>query len=247
MPMILVLVDCFTKFGGNQYINSSATGMYEDYIVKEIMPFIDRKYNISCHAVMGHSSGGYGALSLGMHHPDIFEAVASHAGDSAFEYCYLPDFPRALSAFRKAGGPEKWFMDFWQKENKYQDDNDIAALNILGMSAHYSPNEKSVHMGVDFPFNLETGEIAQDVWERWLTLDPVRMVEKYRENLKKLSLIYIDCGIKDEFNMIWGSRMIHSKLKRMRINHRYEEFDGGHRKIGHRYDVSLQAISSELA
>ncbi len=41
-PMILVLLDCFTRFGGNQYINSSATGRYEDYIIKEIVPFIDK-------------------------------------------------------------------------------------------------------------------------------------------------------------------------------------------------------------
>ncbi|HYZ51696.1 MAG TPA: hypothetical protein VE593_12480, partial [Nitrososphaeraceae archaeon] len=43
-PMILVLVDCFTKFGGNQYLNSSATGNYEDYLVNEIIPFVDKNY-----------------------------------------------------------------------------------------------------------------------------------------------------------------------------------------------------------
>ena len=65
-PMILVLVDCFTRFGGNQYINSSATGRYEDYMVKEIVPFVDKNYNTSSRAVFGHSSGGYGSLILGM-------------------------------------------------------------------------------------------------------------------------------------------------------------------------------------
>jgi len=50
-PMILVLLDCFTRFGGNQYINSSATGRYEDYIIDEIVPFIDKNYNTSAHAV----------------------------------------------------------------------------------------------------------------------------------------------------------------------------------------------------
>ena len=39
-PMIVVIPDCFTRFGGNQYINSTATGMYESYITKEIVPFI---------------------------------------------------------------------------------------------------------------------------------------------------------------------------------------------------------------
>lgn len=119
------------------------------------------------------------------------------------------------------------------------------ALSILGMAAHYSPDSKS-ELGVDFPFDLETGEIRQRVWERWLSFDPVRLIESYHESLAKLKLIYLDCGTRDEFNMIWGCRMIHSKLKSMGIEHYYEEFDGGHRKIGHRYDVSLPLIYQKM-
>ena len=99
-PMILVLVDCFTRFGGNQYMNSSATGRYEDYITKEIVPFIDQNYNTSSRSVMGKSSGGYGSLMLGMRNPEVFQGLVDHSGDAAFEYCYLPDFPKALDAFR---------------------------------------------------------------------------------------------------------------------------------------------------
>lgn len=249
-PMILVLVDCFTKFGGSQYINSTATGMYEDYITDEIVRFVDDKYNISNHAIMGHSSGGYGAFVLGMRHPDIFQAIADHSGDSAFEYCYLPDFPKALEVYRRSGGdhgdPKKWFEDFWQKPNKYQDRDDMTALNILGMAAHYSPNPQSPYLGCDFPFDLKTGEINQDVWNRWISSDPTRMVAKYQDNLKKIKLIYIDCGTKDEFNIHLGCRILHSKLQKMGIRHFYEEFPGGHSKISHRYDVSLPMISREL-
>jgi len=251
-PMVLVLVDCFTKFGGSQYINSTATGMYEDYITDEIVRFVDENYNISNHAIMGHSSGGYGALILGMRHPDIFQALVDHSGDSAFEYCYLPDFPKALEVYRAAGGgnhgnPKKWFEEFWQKPNKHQDPDDMTALSILGMAAHYSPNPGSPHLGCDFPFDLETGEIKQDVWNRWISFDPTRMVVKYQDNLKKMKLIYIDCGMSDQFNIHWGCRILHSKLEKMRIRHFYEEFPGGHSKTSHRYDVSLPMISRELA
>ena len=249
-PMILVLVDCFTRFGGSQYINSTATGMYEDYITNEIVEFVDENYNISNHAVMGHSSGGYGALVLGMRHPDIFQAIADHSGDSAFEYCYLPDFPKALEVYRRSGGdhsdPKKWFEDFWQKPNKYQDRDDMTALNIMGMAAHYSPNPQSPYLGCDFPFDLETGEINQDVWNRWTSSDPTRMVANYKDNLKKMKLIYMDCGTKDEFNIHLGCRILHSKLQKMGIRHFYQEFLGGHSKISHRYDVSLPMISREL-
>lgn len=245
-PMILVLVDCFTSFGGNQYINSSATGMYEDYIVKEIVPFIKKHYNVSGNAVLGHSSGGYGAMSLAMRHPDVFQAMASHAGDAGFEYCYLPDFPKALATFRKAGGPKKWFEEFLLKQNKYQDEGDLTALSILGMAAHYSPNPES-DLGLDLPFDIETGEISQQVWERWLSFDPVRMIASHRASLSKLKLLYLDCGTRDEFNMIWGSRMLHSKLNSMQIEHHYEEFEGGHRRMGHRYDVSLPLIHQKMS
>jgi hypothetical protein len=185
-----------------------------------------------------------------MRHPDIFQAIADHSGDSAFEYCYLPDFPKALEVYRRAGGghsdPKKWFEDFWRKPNKHQDPDDMTALNILGMTAHYSPNPQSPYLGCDFPFDLETGEIKQDVWNRWISYDPTRMVVKYQDNLKKMKLIYIDCGTKDEFNIHLGCRIIHSKLEKMGIRHFYDEFIGGHSKISYRYDVSLPMISQEL-
>ncbi|MDH2901905.1 MAG: alpha/beta hydrolase-fold protein [archaeon] len=74
-PMIIVMVDCFTRFGGNQYINSSATGRYEDYITDEIVPFIEKEYNVASKAVWGKSSGGYGSIVLGMRHPKVFSAL----------------------------------------------------------------------------------------------------------------------------------------------------------------------------
>jgi enterochelin esterase-like enzyme len=245
-PMILVLVDCFTKFGGNQYINSSATGRYEDYIIKEIVPFIDKNYNISAHAVFGKSSGGYGALMLGMRNPEVFQGLVNHSGDAAFEYCYLPDVPKALNAFRQAGGPKKWLKEFWKKPNHHRKE-DGPPLNILAMAAYYSPNPQSQEMGVDMPFDLKTGQILQEVWNRWLSWDPTRIVEQYENSLKKLKLIFIDCGIKDEFNLQWGARIIHSKLEKMNIDHYYEEFDDGHMNISYRYDVSLPKIYSALS
>lgn len=245
-PLILVLVDCFTKFGGNQYINSSATGRYEDYVVDEIVPFIDEKYNVSSRAVWGKSSGGYGSAVLGMRHPDIFKALADHSGDSAFEYCYLPDFPKALDSFRRAGGPKKWLENFWKKEQRH-DSKDHPALNTLAMAAHYSPNRNSKELGVDLPFNLKTGELDQRVWRRWIAWDPVRMVEKYKDNLRKLKLIYVDCGSRDEFNLQWGARILHEKLKKFGIRHHYEEFEDGHMNIQYRYDVSLPMIYKALS
>ncbi|HJT46775.1 MAG TPA: alpha/beta hydrolase-fold protein [Nitrososphaeraceae archaeon] len=245
-PMIFVLLDCFTKFGGNQYLNSSATGKYEDYILKEIVPFVDKNYNVSKRAVFGHSSGGYGSLMLAMRHPELFHGIVDHAGDAGFEYCYLPDFPKAFKAYAEYGGPRNWLENFWRKPS-HQDRQDGPPLNVFAMAAHYSPNPESREMGVDIPFNLKTGEILPQVWNRWLRHDPARIIGKYRNNLKRLRFIYLDCGSDDEFNLHLGARVIHSKLESMSINHYYEEFNGGHMHTSFRYDHSLPMTYSKLS
>jgi enterochelin esterase-like enzyme len=242
--MILVHIDCFTRLGGNQYVNSTAIGNYEDYIVREIIPYIDNNYNCQHRVLFGKSSGGYGSIMLGAHHPEVFNGVVDHSGDAGFEYSCISEFPRALAAFREAGSPKNWWKKFW-KSNVHRQ-TDLAVLNVMCMAASYSPNP-SKEMGIEFPFDQKTGEISKHVWNKWLNCDPVRSMRKYRKKLEKLKLIYIDCGLNDEFNLIWGARMLHSELKKLSIKHFYEEFDGGHLNTGYRYDISLQKVYSSFS
>src|SRR3970282_2183180 len=104
-PVIVPMPDCFTRVGGNQYINSSATGRYDDYLRTEVIPYVGSRYRAGRRGIWGKSSGGYGAIVQGMLHPDTWAALADHSGDSCFEFCYIPDFPKALAAFREHGGP----------------------------------------------------------------------------------------------------------------------------------------------
>src|SRR5688572_16133360 len=103
-PVVVAAPDCFTRVGGNQYLNSTATGRYEDHLLEEVMPHVTRTLEVGRWGVMGKSSGGYGALRLGMRHPERFAALADHSGDAGFELCYLPDFAEALGEWRAAGG-----------------------------------------------------------------------------------------------------------------------------------------------
>jgi S-formylglutathione hydrolase FrmB len=245
-PMIAVLPDCFTRYGGSQYINSSATGNYEDYLIKEIVPFIDENFRTikdkNSRAVMGKSSGGYGALVMAMRHADVFGLACSTAGDCYFTYCYLPDFAKAFRAIK--GDPKKLVENFWNEEAKKGKD-DFAALNIIGMSACYSPNPES-ELGFDLPFDLKTGEILSEVLVRWMRHDPVFIAEMYTENLKSLKLLYIDAGTKDEFALDLGARILSKKLNELNIPHIHEEFDDGHFNIGYRQNRSLELISGAV-
>src|SRR3954470_1300813 len=85
---IVVAPDCFTRWGGAQYLDSPALGNYETHLIEEVLPALDQRLRTiperAARAVGEKSSGGFGALVLAMRHPDQFAAVASHAGDMAF-------------------------------------------------------------------------------------------------------------------------------------------------------------------
>ena len=245
-PMIAVMPDCFTFYGGSQYINSSATGNYEDYLIEEIVPFVDENFRTlndkNSRAVMGKSSGGYGALIMAMRHADVFGLACSTSGDCYFNYCYLPDFSKAFRAIK--ANPKKLVENFWNEDAKKAKD-DFAAFNIIGMSACYSPNPES-ELGFDLPFDLETGEIISEVLVRWMRYDPVHIAEMYAENLKSLKLLYIDAGKKDEFALDLGAKILSSKLNELKIPHIHEEFDDGHFNISYRQNRSLELISKNI-
>jgi enterochelin esterase-like enzyme len=247
--MILVMPDCFTRYGGSQYINSSATGPYEDHVVRELVPFVDARYRTLAErrhrGVMGKSSGGYGALVLGMRHADVFGAIACHSGDVYFDYAYRGDVPRFCASVQSAGGVREWLEAFEAKLHKKHDD--FTVLNILAMAASYSPNPDSEPYGIDFPCDFVTGVFREDVWSRWLEHDPLTLLEVFKDKLRSAVLLYMDCGVRDEWNLHLGARMFSRRLMELGIAHEYEEFDDGHMNVGYRYDVSLPRISRALA
>src|SRR4030095_182991 len=252
--MIVVMPDCITKYGGSQYVNSSPTGKYEDYMIKEIVPFIDANFRTitkaSSRCIIGKSSGGYGAMWLAMRYPGIFGLMVTHSGDSAFEYCYAKDFPDFIVQIQKYGMGHKAIANFIKQQINFNNPKPkefFNILNIIGMSSCYSPNPKRKEYNFDLPFDIYTGEIIPQIWNRWLRFDPVRLVGKYKSNLKKLRMIFIDCGTKDEFSLQAGARMYADKLKKNGIKFFHQEFNDGHMNIQYRYDVSFKYISDHFS
>lgn len=173
MPgVIYVMPDCLTRLGGSQYVNSSAVGDYEDYIVKELAPFIDERFRTTgLRGVMGGSSGGIGAFTLAAKHPDVFQAFADHSGDSAFDSCYLGDVPKVVQAMEKYDYSVEKFVEQLE-ETQPKDDSFQIILNMVAMSACYAPNPDVKPLGFELPFDPYTGALRPDVWTKFLTHDP---------------------------------------------------------------------------
>jgi len=239
---IVVMPDCFTRLGGSQYLNSSATGRYEDHVVRELVPYVDARYRTNRRrAVLGKSSGGYGAMVLGMRHPDVFQALACHSGDMYFEYCYQADFPKAVDLLRQHGGVAK-FLKAWEKMPKGMSGNLHAAVNTIAMAACYSPRGKSF----DLPFDLATGAIKPAVWKQWKSLDPIELLDRHARDLKKLRGVFIDCGSRDQFALHHGARIFAAKARRLGLRVHHEEFDDDHSSISYRYDRSFSVLSKSV-
>jgi len=245
-PAIIVVPDCFTAYGGSQYLDSSATGHYQSYLYEEVIPFIKQQFSVELNrkkwAIMGKSSGGYGAIRFAMRYPDCFSIVAMQSADLGFEYLYLPDFPTAMMALEQAQGVSSFLKQF--KISPKRSYSDFLTLNVIAMAAAYSPNPNSPH-GFDLPFSLKTAALIPDTWARWLSHDPIHLIEPYHEALAQLSL-FIDCGTQDEYRLYAGARIFSQKLADFNIQHRYHEFNDTHRQINYRLDEAFKFISEQF-
>ena len=245
-PTIVAFPNCFTAMGGTQYRNSPATGQWADHVCDELVAAVDAAFRTrpdrEHRGVMGKSSGGYGALVLGMTRPEVFGLVCSTAGDCHFELTMAADLGKAFQAFRKAGGPAAFVRQFEAKRQKAS--QDLTALMVLCYAQCYSPNLDIAEIHADLPIDLETGAFRHEVWQRWLACDPLHMAEHHVEALRSLKLLFLDAGTSDEWCLDVGHRRVASRLRELGIACEVEEFEGGHLNIDWRIEASLRRMSA---
>jgi hypothetical protein len=248
-PALVVFVDAWTSYGGSQFLDSPGVGNYHTYLCDELVPFVDARYptlaDAAHRAITGKSSGGYGAMVTPMLRPDLFGALATHAGDALFELCYLPDFRDAVRSLRD--GYEGSFDRFWEdfrSRPAFSKSSDFPLLNTWAMAACYSANDDG---SIDLPFDPATGQLRDDVWERWLAWDPVRMVAGHADTVRGLRAIYIDSGKRDQFFLDLGAEAFRRALERIGVTDVFFElFDATHSAIEYRYPIAIRYLAERL-
>ncbi|WP_431257262.1 alpha/beta hydrolase [Roseateles chitinivorans] len=246
-PVVVAFPDCFTKLGGNQYVNSVAMGRWDDFLRDEVVPFVEQRFACGGNGrrgLFGKSSGGYGAMVHALLHPDFWSAAAVHSGDMGFELLYRHEFVPVLRALAKEPDISRWVDAFWNA--KKPKDSDLFILMMFAQAASFDP-DPSVPYGVRLPVTLDTCELIPERWANWLAWDPLTLVESHGAGLSALKALYIDCGDVDQYNLVYGARRMHKRLSAMGVAHVYEEFPDDHSAVDYRMDISLPILAKALS
>jgi S-formylglutathione hydrolase FrmB len=248
---VVVYVDAWTGYGGSQFVDSPGTGRYHSYLCDEIVPWVDEHYRTlpvrESRAIAGKSSGGFGAMITPMLRPELFGALATHAGDTRYELSYVPDFGKAVRALRAYDQDiQAWWADFRSRPAFTKPEDEIL-LTVLGVSACFSAREDGTP---ELPFDPLTGALRPQLWQRWLDWDPVRMVARHAEAVRSLRAVWIDAGTSDEYFLDIGAEAFRAEvaaagLPDERVH--FELFDAGHGAIDYRYPLSLAWLAERLA
>ena len=222
--MIVVVPDQRTKMMGSFYTNSSATGNWEDFTTRDLVQYVDHKFRTlnrpESRGLAGHSMGGYGAIKIGMRHPDVFSviyamnpALLGWAADVSIEN---PAFALLASA--------KTTEDLFN--------GGMYAVGGMCVAQAFSPNPERPPFFADLPFKLVDGKLQplEPAYSKWSANMPLNMADDNKQNLMKLRGLRFDTGWYDEFTHIpITARAFARKLDEFGVKFGFEEYNGDHR------------------
>lgn len=231
-PMIIVMPDGSNRYGGSIYTNSVTTGNWEDYIVRDLVTFIDKNYRTLAYAhsrgIAGHSMGGYGALKIAMKHPDVFGAVYATSS------CCLTYIPPAVTSESLIAASK---LSSFEQADKAS----FSVRVSFAFAAAWSPNPMKPPFFSEYPFseNSADSDRAADVLARWQANIPTYMADQFVTNLRRLRGIAFDAGTQ-EADIQRSNRQFAEALKRMSVEHTFEVFEGGHTdKVRERIETKM--------
>lgn len=215
--VIIVQPNSINRYGGSQYVNSTVSGNWADFIVYDLVAYIDGNYRTlaksESRGLTGHSMGGRGALYLPLQYPGIFGVVyATSPGRMAFHKIEVSDEASWRTLLNSTTPPP------FERESR----------RLLGYSVAFSPNPGKPPYFDDFPKILvrDTLAVNEAVMKRWATVDPAQIAEQNADPYRGLRALYFDCGTSD--HLIDTTRLFSTILAKHNISHLFEEYDGGH-------------------
>lgn len=246
-PAILVMPDATNRWGGSQFVDSPATGRYQTYLADEVFPLVDASLRTlpvrEARAVVGKSSGGFGALRLAFDRPDVVTAVGSHAGDADFDVSLRPMWTHAAIALRRAGSLARFLESV--VEGGPRDAMAFDLLFVCAASAAYADRAGDAPLLAPLPFDPESAEALPEIVRAHALHDP--LVRARTATLAHLRGVFLDAGDRDEHGLQIAAEKLGRVLTARGAPAVVELFEGGHRGTSHRYARSIPWLVAQLA
>ena len=218
-PIVVVMPDGTSGYGCGQWVDSPVTGNFEQYVLHDVIPYVDATYRTlpagRSRGVFGFSSGGFGAWNLASRNPNVFGATAVLSADSFL------DMTHKFMLY-------KYLDSIWPEAPDGPVEGNVWSEIIYDYAATYSPIPDNPPFYVDLPVAFPSGELIQEVWDRWLSFDPVVNVHERLDNLRRFRGILLDAGSNDDFNLHWGHRLLSHYLTEAGVAHEHGENTGNH-------------------
>lgn len=217
--VIVVTADFSTPLGSSWYVNSPVTGHWQDFMVKELVPYIDGHYRTLATAasrgMAGDRMGGYGAIRFGLTHPEIFGAVyALHpvgTGNGVQPMYGRPDWERLQSA--------KSLAEF---------DDDLFSRIFLSIYQAHVPNPEKPPLYVDLSARRENGVVEVDASQTGRLIENfllVNLLPEHAGNLKRLRAFKFDWGRNDSnYDHVIANQAFARMLDEYGVTYEAEEY-----------------------
>ena len=213
--VIVAMPNAYTAFQGAMYSNSPTTGNWEDFVTDELVAYIDGHYRtiaaVESRGLAGHSMGGYGALKIGMKHPEVYSSLY------VMSACCL-SAPTAQSAGR--GGARAEAIHSQADAAKA----DFGTKAVLAEAAAFSPNPKNPPLYFDLP--TKDGEFRPEIAAKWAANAPLAMIDQYIAYLRRMKAVAMDVGMQD--GLRFDVKALDGILNDYQVPHTYETYEGDH-------------------
>lgn len=213
--VIIVTPNAYTKFGGSFYSTSVLTGDWERFVTRDLVEYIDGHFRtipaVLSRGLAGHSMGGYGALRIGIKHPDVFASV----------YALSP----CCMVTSATSGPELAAVERVRTQEQFERAPFLAKAEIA-LAAAWSPRLNKPPFSIDLL--SENGQVRPEIVAKWDANSPLAMIDQYVGNLKELSALGFDAGDKDLGNIADTIRTLDATLTNYQLQHRFEIYPGTH-------------------
>ena len=231
--VIVAMPNAYTAFQGAMYSNSATTGNWEDFVTDELVTYIDGHYRTiaatASRGLAGHSMGGYGALKIGMKHPEIYSSLYVMSA-----CCLSP--PTEQSARR--GGAQAEAVHSQAEAAKA----DFGAKATLAEAAAFSPNPKNPPLYLDLP--TKGGEFRPEIAAKWAANAPLAMIDQYIGYLRRMKAVAMDVGLQD--GLRFDVKVLDGILNDYQVPHTYETYEGDHiNHVAERIEKSVMPFFSK--